>query len=49
MVVQSEVLHGVACRSEQNFGWYFQSRSESGKLPVTEEVMQSPAVNPAGI
>src|ERR1035441_4568352 len=37
------------CRSEQNFGWYFQSRSESGKLPVTEVVIQSPAVNPAGI
>ena len=28
-----------SCRSEQNFGWYFQSRSESGKLPVTEDVM----------
>ena len=38
-----------SCGSEQNFGWYFQSRSESGKLPVTEVVIQSPAVNPAGI
>jgi hypothetical protein len=28
-----------SCGSAQNFGWYFQSRSGSGKLPVMEDVM----------